>query len=567
MSISLPPYPAPPDLTWADLEPIYRDLDQRHLDVATVDRFLVDWNAIFEVGREAEMRLRIATTQNTGDTEAAERYRAFVSDVGSNVQEAEQRIKRRFLASGLAPRGFEEPLRKLRMEADLFREENVALLSQEKKLQQEYSRIVGIQTVEWEGQDIPVPRLFPVYQDPRREVRERAWHVITQRQLADRDGINDVWRRSLELRRELAANCDLPDYRTYRWQQLCRFDYTPDDAKRFHDAIEAVVVPALLRAAERRREQLGIATLRPWDLQVDPLGNEPLRPFDDATELEKRGSTIFHHVDPQLGAYFDSMRRDELLDLSSRRHKVPGGYNAILSATRKPFIFMNAVGTPVDVTTLMHESGHAFHVFETRHLPYLLQRVPGNEFTEVASIAMEYLTDPYLAESDGGFYSARDAARARIKHLEMAFDLWTAVAATDAFQHWVYEHPEDAADPAHLDDAWAGCQRRFRPHVDWSGHEDALRAGWQMMAAVLVLPFYMIDYAMALLAAVQIWGNARTDQADAVRRYRAGLALGATVPLPDLYRAAGADFVFDVETLGRAVSLIEETIDEVHKAV
>lgn len=515
MSLSLPPYPAPPNLTWSDLEPIYRDLEQRQLDAATVDSFLFDWNAVYEAGREAELRLRIATTQNTADTAASERYRTFVTDVSSQVQEAEQRIQHLFLTSGLAPAGFEEPVRKMRAEAALFRAENAPLLTEEKQLQQEYSRILGMQTVEWNGDDVPLPRLYPLYQDPQRDVRERAWQLVTQRQLADRDSINDVWCRSLTLRRRLAANCELPDYRTYRWQQLGRFDYTPDDAKRFHDAIEEVVVPALCHAAERRRRQLGVSTLRPWDLQVDPLGDVPLHPFADVDELEQCGSAIFHRVDPALGGYFDSMRRGALLDVESRIGKAPGGYNAVLSATRKPFIFMNATGTPADVTTLMHESGHAFHVFETSHLPYLRQRVPGNEFTEAASTAMEYLSAPYLAQSEGGFYSTKDAARARIKHLEMAFDLWTAVAATDAFQHWAYENPEDAADPVRLGETWAGLQRRFRPHVDWTGYDDALQVGWQSMSAILVLPFYMIDYAMALLGAVQIWDHARRDQAEA----------------------------------------------------
>lgn len=565
MSVSLPPYPALPDLAWADLESIYRDLERRQFDAATVDSFLHDWNAVYEAGREAELRLRIATTQNTVDTAAADRYRAFVTEVSPKVQEAEERVQRLFLASGVAPADFEEPRRKMRGEAALFREENVQLLVQEKQLQQEYFRITGMQTVEWEGNAEPLPRLYAMYQDPEREVRERAWHLVTQRQLADRDAINDVWRRSLDMRLQLTANCDLPDYRTYRWRQLGRFDYTPDDARRFHEAIEAVVVPALLRGAERRRQQLGVQALRPWDLQVHPLGGAPLHPFADAAELEEHGSAIFHRVDPTLGDYFDSMRRDGLLDLPSRVHKAPGGYNAVLSATRKPFIFMNATGTPLNVTTLTHESGHAFHVFETSHLPYLRQRVPGNEFTEVASTAMEYLSAPYLAESEGGFYSAKDTARARLAHLEMAFDLWTAVAATDAFQHWVYENPGEAGDRVGLGETWANVQQRFRPHVDWTGYEDALHTGWQNMSLVFVAPFYMIDYAMALLGAVQIWGNARTDQAEAVRHYRSGLSLGATVPLPDLYRAAGASFAFDADTLRDAVTLIETTIDELRE--
>ena len=49
-----------------------------------------------------------------------------------------------------------------------------------------------------------------------------------------------------------------------------------------------------------------------------------------------------------------------------RKGKAPGGYQATLDEARLPFIFMNAVGVDGDVRTLLHEAGHAFHVFATQ---------------------------------------------------------------------------------------------------------------------------------------------------------------------------------------------------------
>jgi oligoendopeptidase F len=278
------------------------------------------------------------------------------------------------------------------------------------------------------------------------------------------------------------------------------------------------------------------------------------------TELETKTSAIFHHVDPQLGAHFDTMRREGLLDLDNRKHKAPGGYCTTFESVRRPFIFMNAVGLHGDVQTLLHEGGHAFHVFETQPLPYAQQLQVGMEFAEVASMAMELLGAPYLAAAQGGFYTDADAARARVEHLEWSLLLWPTIALGDAFQHWVYENPDAALDPAQCEAQWAGLLQRFRPGLDWSGLEPIMHTGWQRILHFYQVPFYFVEYGLAQLGAVQVWNNALHDQAAAVAAYRRALALGGTAPLPQLYAAAGAKFAFDADTLRAAVNLMEETI-------
>jgi oligoendopeptidase F len=45
-----------------------------------------------------------------------------------------------------------------------------------------------------------------------------------------------------------------------------------------------------------------------------------------------------------------------------------------------------------------------------------------------------------------------------------------------------------------------------------------------------------------------------------VRQYRDALSLGATKPLPDLYRAAGARLIFDADGMRELIGLVEETL-------
>jgi oligoendopeptidase F len=441
------------------------------------------------------------------------------------------------------------------------------LLALDEKLGNEYNQISGAQTISWEGVETTLPQLKPVYQNPDRAMRERAWRLGIERQLADREALNALWQKLLANRSSLAANAGEPSYIAFRWKQLYRYDYTPADCHEFHKAIEQVVVPAASRIYRRRQQRLGVQSLRPWDLDVDPFARPALKPFQSPTELRVVAARIFHQVDPVLGGYFDTMVDEALLDLENRKNKAPGGYCIDYLAQRRPFIFMNAVGIHDDVQTLLHEGGHAFHVFESASLPYHHQMAVQIEFAEVASMGMELLSSPYLDRDQGGYYTRADAARARIEHLEAALLFWPYMAVVDAFQHWVYEHPQLGTQPSECDAEWGRLWQRFMPGVDWSGLEVERVTGWQRKQHIFSDPLYYVEYGLAQLGAVQVWLNAAKNRPAAVAAYRRALALGGTVSLPELFQTAGVTFGFDAKLMGKAVKAMEKAIEAAEQVV
>ncbi len=551
--------------TWAQIAPFYDDLVARPLTADSVAQWLGDWTKIAALIDEVSTRFMIATTVNTADEESERRYKIFLDEIVPQAMAAEQKVKQKLIESGLQPRGFELPLKKLKTEADLYHESNLPLLSELRKLSLEYDKISGARIVQWDGAEIPMTQLSPILQDPDRERRERAWRTMIGRIRQDSDALAPLWQQLLMTRRQVAQNAGFDNFRAYRWQQLFRFDYTPADAKQFLTTIEKVVVPAARRSKEKRRQRLGIPTLRPWDLTVDPTGLPALHPCDSIAELETKTLNIFRHIDPQLASYFETMQAEKLLDLDSRKNKASGGYSLGLSVTRRPFIFANAVGNHGDVVVLLHEGGHAFHTFEVAGLPYLQQRqeqmVP-IEFAEVASTAMELLGLPYLTTQYGGFYNEAQAARAAIEALEGAIIFWPYMAMIDALQHKIYENELAAADIQYCDAVWTELVDRYGPGIDWSGLDAEKRIFWRQQSHVFQSPFYYIEYGIALLGAVQVWANSLRDPAEAVAAYRRALALGGTAALPELYAKAGAKFAFDAETLQSAVDLLEQTITQ-----
>ena len=551
-------------LTWSDYEPFYKELEGRPLSNETIDIWLKDWSRLAETADEHYWRLYIATTVNTADPAVEERFNRYIEEIQPSVKTAEQKLKDKLLASGLSPKGFETALRMMRAEAEIFKEENLPLVAEEQKLLTEYNKLIGSLSVMWEGEERTLAQMFPLLYEPDRSIRQRAWEAVQTQLLKERQNINALWEKFLPVRLKIAENAGMSDYRAYIWKLRFRFDYSPEDCKTFHAGIEQVFVPAAKRVYERRRARLGIDTVRPWDIYMDPLGDSPIKPYESMEEFKAKLQAVFEKVDPAFGNYFQIMMDEELLDIESRKNKAPGGYSLGLHVAHRPFVFLNHTNTTWDVQNMLHEGGHAFHEFERAHV-HFYQRgeyyLPA-EFAEVASMGMELLASPYKTKDCGGFYTDSEQARTMIELLEGIITFLPYMALVDAFQHWIYENPSLSADASRCEEKWAELWDRFMIGIDYSGLEDDKKTYWHRQGHIFGSPFYYVEYGLAQLGAIQVWGNARHDQKKAVADYRRALALGATVPLPKLFATAGARFAFDPQTLQEAVDLLEEGIAE-----
>ena len=549
---------------WETVAPHFAALASEELTANGVSDWLLRWSELEKTLGEAGAKAGRAKSEDTTDAEAEAAYLNFVQQIVPKWTVAAQALKTKLLAvPGFTP----EPdqvqfLRRLRNDADLFREANVPLQAELQTLANEYDKLTGPMTVTLGGEEMTLPQAESLGSDTNRAVRERAWRAIQSRWLQSRSALDTLYLQMLPLRRQLAENAGLPDYRAFMWRSLRRFDYTPEDSLAFGAAIEAEVVPLARKILDARRISLGVETLRPWDLNVDPAGQAPLRPFADVAALEAVTARVFEKIDPALGQDFEKMR-DGFLDLDSRKGKAPGGYCSFFPKTGLPYIFMNAVGTDSDVRTLLHEGGHAFHgLASSAAQPLLWNRGAPMEFNEVASMAMELLALPCLSKTSGGFYTDAEAKRARQEQLEKIVLFLPYMAVVDGFQHWVYAGAPETVTAADMDAQWGKLWDRFMGGVDWSGLEEERVTGWHRKLHIFTVPFYYVEYGLAQLGALQVWRNALDDQAKAVRDYRTALALGNTRPLPELYAAAGARLAFDRETIGELTRLVAAHLEK-----
>jgi oligoendopeptidase F len=548
------------DAAWPDVQPYYEQLATVALDgdTASVEAWLSLWSRLDTLVGEAGTLAMIAYTANTADTAAEASYLRFSMEVFPKMEEQQVRLARRLVEFGSDRPDLATTLRRFRSDIEIFREANVARFAQIEELSAGYQKLSGGLSVDWDGVAKTIPQLQPHLKSNDRAERERAFRLGAAAYYEQREAIADLFDRMYELRTAVARDAGFADYQRFCFASKYRFDYTPEDVAGFHHAVKTTVTPAVARLMAHRQAVLAVDTLRPWDVTVDLGTTEPLRPFADVTEFVDKAKQIFARVDPELGDKFRIMADEQLLDLESRPGKAPGGYCTDLAFRGRPFIFMNAVGVPDDVQTLVHEAGHCFHDFATHPLPFTWQRRTGHEAAELASMSMELLAMPYLVAPDG-YYTPEQARVAWLEHFEDVLGSLVHIASVDAFQAWMYTNPA-GADRDARDIKWLALRAEFEAGVDWSGLDAERVARWYRQLHIFELPFYYIEYGLAQLGALQVFRNAVRDPQEAVAAYKRFLALGGTRPLPELYAAAGVKLVFDAETMGELVAFVEEHI-------
>ena len=561
----LPPYqkrsfvPEHARLTDAEqLKELYNILVERPVSSKDeLEQWIFDLAELDAAVSQAASVIYIEMTCQTDDAGKAKAFQDFVQNVEPVLKPIHDALNRKYLeireTISLDEQRYLVHDRAVRTAVEMFVDKNVPLQTELSLLSQEYQALCGAMMVDFDGRERTLPEMTKFLQEQDRGLRERAWRATAKRRLRDSEKMEDLFQKMLVLRHQVALNAGFTNYRDYQFKAYLRFDYTPEDCRTFHRTVKELVVPLRAEIDRKRRADMRLDSLKPWDTVVDPLSRPPLRPFSNVEDLIAGVGSIMGSLDSELGEFFNDMRSHGLLDLASRKGKAPGGYQNTLDEARKPFIFMNAVGIDDDVRTLLHESGHAFHAYLSAHETLDFYRHPPMEICEVASMSIELLANDRL----GIFYSAADAKRSSVELIEGLISVLGWVATIDAFQHWIYENPGHSPEERRA--MWIKLNHEFSGGiVDWSGLEEEQAYLWHRQLHIFEVPFYYIEYGIAQLGALQLWRQFRKAPHKTLANYKSALSLGNAKPLPELFAAAGIKFDFSKD-------MIAPLMDEVYQ--
>ena len=531
--------------TWDKLELYLKDLAERNItSKEALEGWLEDVSELEAVVSEDACWRQVRMTCDTENTALRDAFNYFYTDIQPHIQPYSDLINKKLVnceyTKTLDKEKYFTYLRSVKKSIDLFREENIPLLSELNVMQQQYGGIVGKMTVEVDGKEYTLQQASKFLESHDRALRESVYRKINERRLQDKDQLDELFSRLVRLRHQVALNAGFANYRDYIFVDKGRFDYTKEDCFSFHEGVKEYVLPLLNLINRKKREKLKLDTLRPWDTEAEPEGIEPLRPFSGGEELLQKTISCFERLRPFFAGCLRRMSELKHLDLDSRKGKAPGGYNMPLSESGAPFIFMNAAGQLHDVTTMVHEGGHAVHSFLAHPLELSAFKEYPIEMAEVASMSMELFTMEYW---DSFFDNKADLERAKEHQLERVISVMPWIATIDKFQHWIYENPFHTVEER--TENWMKILNEFSStEIDFNGLENYRRSAWQRQLHLFEVPFYYIEYGIAQLGAIGMWKQFKENKEIALDNYMKALSLGGTKTLPELYSAAGLQFNF-----------------------
>lgn len=554
---------------WNTLEPYFKELLDRPLtSKEELEKWLQDISELEAViGEDAAWR-QIRMTCDTENKELEAAFTFFVTEIQPKMQPYGDKLNRKMMENEytktLEGDAYKVYLRNVKKSIELFREQNIPLQSEIAVLAQQYGVISGKMSIEVEGREYTLQQASKFLENPNRQLREEVYRKIQERRLRDKEQLDELFTKLVGLRDQVGKNAGFENYRDYKFADLGRFDYKKEDCFQFHEAVKTQVRPLVDFIYDRKRQKLGLPTLRPWDTEAEPDGVKPLTPFATGEELVDKTIECFNRMNPFFGECLTKMKEMGRLDLDSRKGKAPGGYNCPLPETGAPFIFMNAAGQMSDLTTMVHEGGHAIHSFLAHNQPLTAFKDYPMEIAEVASMTMELFSMDYW---DVFFDNEEDLQRAKQHQLERVITIFPWIATIDKFQHWVYENPNHTSEER--SEIWRSILNDYTSiAMDVSGLEEYRKYSWQRQLHLYEVPFYYIEYGIAQLGAIGLWKQFKEDKEKAINNYINALQLGGTKTLPQLYEAAGLKFSFAPDYISELMLFVHGEMEKItHPAV
>ena len=549
------------EITWDALEPIFRELENRVItSVADLEQWLRDRSELEAALQEDFAWKYIRMTCDTTSEKLLQDFQYFATEIEPKIAPISNELNKKFIDSKYAEELDTDKYfvftRGIKKALELFREENIPLQTQIQIEQQKYQGITGAMSVTLNGQEYTLEQASVFLKDTNRDVRKQAWEAITARRLQDKDKLDELFNGLLKLRHQVALNAGFENFRDYMFQALGRFDYTPHECYKFHEAIKEEIAPIMQKQAEKRKEALGLDSLKPWDMDVDVSGKPALKPFTSGSDLIDKSIICFKGLNSYIGERLEIMKENGFFDVESRKGKAPGGYNYPLAETGAPFIFMNSANTFRDLTTMVHEGGHAVHTFITADLELNDFKHTPSEVAELASMSMELIS---MDKWDVFFDNEEDLKRAKKDQLKDVLKTLPWVAVVDQFQHWIYTNPEHTTEERA--EAWKKIFEPFGNNfTDWTGCEDALENLWQKQLHIFEVPFYYIEYGIAQLGAIAVWKNYKQNPEEGFSKYLEALKLGYTKTIKEIYETAGIEFNFSAEYVKELAGFIKDEL-------
>jgi len=518
-------------------------------------------NKVFKLQDYIDSMMQLVGIRNSLDTkdEFYENEQSFIDENSPHIQEMNQKFINKLLDSSNR-KALEESIgtyifEKYEVARKTFKVEIIPDLQQENKLSTAYSKLLAGAEIEFDGGTYNLSQMTPFTQHKDRDIRHRAQLAVSAWFESEEDEIDRIYDEMVKVRHNIAKTLGYDNFVRLAYDRLGRTDYGSKEVEKYREQIYREVVPYVSELVERKATRLGIKELKSYDLSLSFLTGNPTPKGDRAWQVN-HAKDMYNEMSEETSKFFNFMLEHELLELDAKPGKQGGGYCTFIPEYDSPFIFANFNGTSHDVDVLTHEAGHAFQVFQSRHL-LPEYRWPGYEGAEIHSMSMEFLAWPWIDK-----FFEEDTEKYKFNHLAGAISFLPYGVAVDEFQHGIYEQPNLTKEERKS--LWRSIEKKYLPFKDYD--DDAfLEKGtfWYRQGHIFGAPFYYIDYTLAQVVAFQYWVKSNDHYEKAFEKYLALCKLGGSKGFLELLKSADLKNPFVDGTIKETLIPLKTYLDSI----
>ena len=416
--------------------------------------------------------------------------------------------------------------------------------AEESSLQNDYSQIQSEAAIEFEGETYNLSQLSVKLESTRRQTRKGAHKVLDEYYMGKKETFDKIYDDMVKVRTTIAKKLGYNTYTELGYKLMERYDYGPEDVKKFRDAICRYIVPLTVQIRKLQQERLGVDDLMFYDLPTLFKNGNP-SPIIPGVSLGDVAGDFFAKMFGNRPSFLEVLSEHGFTDLISRPNKSTGGYCMYLDGYAIPFIFMNANGTADDVATIIHEGGHAYAAVQSADVsPFVECLSPTLEACEIHSTSMEFMSYPFMEM----FYGEK-AEQYRELHMTQALLFLPYGCMVDEFQHTIYDNPDLTPDERHA--VWKALEEKYQPFIKYDEDHPfhAMGGAWMKKDHIFTSPFYYIDYCLAHICALQLWNESREDMKMALMKYNKLCSLGGTDTLLKLLEKSEIESPFSTDII------------------
>ena len=449
----------------------------------------------------------------------------------------------------------------MRTAVEMFDERMVDIYRQIFRLRNEYTREQTefmTKTVSYNGtpmtsDDMVSQILYDVVANPER-AQEIDQLLIEHTETLNRR-CDTIYDQLLSLRTQVANVAGYDNYVDYA---LSVGSYDVRLIKQFVKDVRETMIPLMVKIRAKSEELLGEplnATNYSLALFAPTFASKFVfeDPRDSVEQAEQRkydaAMQLLRGLMPELNELAGYLEEYEMIDVFSRENKSSGGFSVTFPYLQQPFIYSQTM----NVSTIIHESGHALNAYYYPKIDIQERFAGGSEINEIHSMGLEMLAlDSYeLLYGD----------TAAIAILAQIYDALSAILSQTMYYEFeltLYEQPDMTREERNV--LFSRLVKEYGHDIPGISIYDTYGGNWVKISHMFEQPLYTIDYSLSQLVSFEIYEVSLESHEKAKEVYMSYLLDNQTLDLRARLANAGLHDPFDRENMEAIAAMVESAL-------